>query len=129
MSTHNFFEIKPIDDNHPKGWGQEVWLENNEWYCGKILEIKAGKFCSKHFHLCKRESFILLDGEVILTIVDTLTAKSVDINMQPTMAYRIVPPCPHQFRAIVDSKILEISTSHYEDDSYRIEPGDSQKCA
>ena len=37
----------------PKGWGREVWLVNNELYCGKILEIVKGKRCSLHFHKLK----------------------------------------------------------------------------
>ena len=27
----------------PKGLGREVWLVNNDLYCGKILEISKGK--------------------------------------------------------------------------------------
>jgi len=37
----------------PKGWGREVWLVNDELYCGKILEIVKGKRCSLHFHKLK----------------------------------------------------------------------------
>ena len=48
----------------PKGWGREVWIANNDLYCGKILEIRRGKRCSLHFHKLKTESFYLRVGRL-----------------------------------------------------------------
>ena len=55
----------------PKGWGREVWLANNELYCGKILEINKGKRCSLHFHKLKTESFFLRAGRLRVTIKES----------------------------------------------------------
>jgi hypothetical protein len=33
---------------------------------------------------------------------------------------------PHQLKAIDESEIFEVSTQHFDDDSYRIDKGDSQ---
>ena len=27
---------------HPKGWGDELWITNNDKYCGKILQFNKG---------------------------------------------------------------------------------------
>jgi hypothetical protein len=43
----------------PKTWGREVWIVNNETYCGKILYITAGKTGSLHYHRHKTETFYL----------------------------------------------------------------------
>ena len=42
----------------PKGWGREIWIANNDLYCGKILDIRKGKKCSLHYHKLKRNPFI-----------------------------------------------------------------------
>ena len=42
-----------------KDWGREIWMANNqeEDYCGKILQINQGYNTSLHFHLEKHETF------------------------------------------------------------------------
>ena len=29
-----------------KGWGEEIWIHNNEEYCGKLLYFVKDKKCS-----------------------------------------------------------------------------------
>jgi mannose-6-phosphate isomerase-like protein (cupin superfamily) len=53
---------KPPVNVVPKSWGREVWIVNNETYCGKILYITAGKTGSLHFHQHKTETFYLRVG-------------------------------------------------------------------
>src|SRR5262249_27199605 len=48
----------------PKSWGRELWIVNNELYCGKILEIHQGSRCSLHFHKLKTETFYLHSGRL-----------------------------------------------------------------
>ena len=37
-------------------------------------------------------------------------------------------PCiPHKLIAIEESSVFEVSTQHFEEDSYRVKKGDSQK--
>ena len=45
---------------HPKGWGYENWIVNNEMYCGKVLFFEAEKKCSWHYHVLKDETFFIL---------------------------------------------------------------------
>jgi len=46
----------------PKGWGREIIIENNEMYCGKILEFKKGCKFSMHFHMEKDETWWVEKG-------------------------------------------------------------------
>lgn len=99
----------------PKLWGYEKWLENNEKYCSKVLFVKKGYQCSLHYHKVKDEMFLLTQGHILLEL-----GKEV-IHMRQGNFVRIPPGVSHRFRGIEDSEILEISTHHREDDSYRLE--------
>ena len=43
---------KPLQEVQ-KGWGKEIWLANNNKYCGKILKFNAGSKFSMHYHVDK----------------------------------------------------------------------------
>jgi mannose-6-phosphate isomerase-like protein (cupin superfamily) len=110
---------------HKKGWGCELWLTNNNKYCGKILQFNAGKKCSFHYHLKKHEHFYVLEGQfsIILSNDDEY-----NIDNSFVLAVGSVLEIPigvrHQMIANMDSKIIEISTEHFENDSYRVIKGD-----
>ena len=42
---------------HPKGWGHEKWIVNEEKYCGKLLFIQEGKRSYSHYHNIKDQKF------------------------------------------------------------------------
>lgn len=43
-------------ERHEKAWGHELWIINNELYCGKLLVFKKDKEFSMHYHLLKDEA-------------------------------------------------------------------------
>lgn len=97
-----------------KIWGEELWIVNNELYCSKILKLKKGYRCSYHMHKIKDETFYILEGTVFMRHNDIgfyMTNKSDPI--------RILPGEYHSFAGVTDAKILEISTQHFDEDSYR----------
>jgi len=49
-----------------KDWGYEIWVENNPLYCCKHLHVVPGKWCSFHYHKNKKETFYVIDGELLL---------------------------------------------------------------
>jgi len=99
---------------HEKFWGGELWIANNEKYCGKILYLKKDHHCSFHYHKIKDETFYILKGTVIMSIdKDTIIMNEGDVQHIPT-------GLTHQFIGITDAEILEVSTQHFEDDSYRL---------
>jgi quercetin dioxygenase-like cupin family protein len=115
-------------DIYPKGWGRELWIANSEKYCGKILELNKGKKCSVHYHKIKDETFHILSGKVELrTYPEGYPGQLEEVVMNPGDTFHVPVGLVHQFYGLEDSKILEISTQHFEDDSYRLANGDSQE--
>jgi len=100
-----------------KVWGSELWVANHEKYCGKILTIKKGFQCSIHHHRVKEESFYVLGGQILMEINDT--HKNDCFIMEEGDAVDIHTNLNHRFSAIKDSKIIEFSTHHDDEDSYR----------
>jgi mannose-6-phosphate isomerase-like protein (cupin superfamily) len=111
----------------PKGWGEELIIENNELYCGKLLIFKAGCKFSMHYHMIKDETWYVEKGEFIYKWIDTETADTIEVNLKPGDIVRQRPGQPHQLIAITDGIIFEVSTHHEDSDSYRVWKGDSQK--
>ena len=112
-------------DVHPKGWGQEDWVWNSELYCGKLLRFNAGKRCSWHYHKIKDETFSLLHGDAMLlsSWKDELEGAQ-ETHLVVGEVVNIPPGMRHQIRAHENSILLELSTTHFENDSYRIFKGD-----
>jgi uncharacterized RmlC-like cupin family protein len=108
---------------HPKGWGSEVWIVNNELYCGKVLSIFAGKKCSLHYHEQKTETMLVMSGEVRMRFGFEVEDLS-EVEMKPGDVFHIPRGLIHQFEAISDAQIIEFSTQHFENDSYRLVKGD-----
>lgn len=121
MSTFSY----KLNEIHPKGWGHELWIVNNEKYCGKLLFFKKDKKCSWHFHKLKDETFYLQSGllRVCYSDNDELEGSKTRI-MKPGDSMHIYPGLRHQMFALEDSELFEFSTQHFEDDSYRIQKGD-----
>lgn len=111
----------------PKGWGEELIIENNELYCGKLLIFKAGCKFSMHYHMIKDETWYVETGEFIYRWIDTETADVHEQKLKPGDIVRQLPGQPHQLEALTDGKIFEVSTQHFDEDSYRVWKGDSQK--
>ena len=101
---------------HKKVWGKEVWIANNPLYCGKILFLKKGFRCSMHAHKIKTETFHILSGKIIMALGDGSRR-----TMVPGDTIDIAPGTLHSFEGIENSKIMEISTQHFENDSYRVD--------
>jgi len=109
----------------PKGWGREVWIANNELYCGKILEIRKGKRSSLHYHKLKTESFYLRSGSLVIRISRDCRCPTIDeYRLKPGDCMDISPGLVHQICALEDSELLEISTQHFDTDSHRLLAGD-----
>lgn len=123
MILPKFHNLKVVN----KGWGRELWLANNEEFCGKLLEFKAGRKFSLHYHLAKREVFYVLSGTLDLFFLDLQTGRRLGKRLLVGDVVEIPRGCPHQAYAVTDAAIIEISTHHEDSDSYRVEPGDSQK--
>ncbi len=127
------------DENfHLKGWGHEVWMANCELYCGKLLVLYRNLKCSVHYHKVKEETFYLQSGLIKMRLwhgdLKALEAAAerhsplagcTEILMHPGDTVDIPPYTAHQFEGVApESTIIEISTQHFEEDSYRLVRGD-----
>jgi mannose-6-phosphate isomerase-like protein (cupin superfamily) len=109
-----------------KGWGSEVIFANNEMYCGKLLRFNKGARFSMHFHMKKDETWYLAEGTIRLNWIDTKDASKRSEVVRVGEVIRNRPGEPHQVEALSDAVIFEVSTTHFDEDSYRVERGDSQ---
>lgn len=114
-------------EEHPKGWGREVWLAANDRYCGKLLCFNEGAKFSAHFHDLKSETFYVLKGKVKLTWFDLKNANEIEEILIEGEVIDIPRLCVHQVEALQESVIIEVSTEHKDSDSFRVRKGDSQK--
>ncbi len=98
---------------YPKVWGGEYWVVNRD-YCGKKLALNKGFRCSMHYHKKKDETFYVIKGKVLME----LGLKKWVLNIGD--AVHIPVGAKHRFTGIEDAEIIEFSTHHEEEDSYRV---------
>ena len=109
----------------PKGWGFEKWIVNNEKYCGKLLYFVKDRKCSWHYHKIKDETFYIQSGKLELLYgwhEDKSLCTSVVLNKGDY--FHIPVGLKHQMRALEDTELIEFSTQHLDEDSYRLQKGD-----
>ena len=106
-----------------KGWGKEIIFANNDEYCGKILCFNKGKKFSMHYHLLKKETWYVSKGKFILIWLDTSLGITYTEYLNIGDVITNERGEPHQLIALEDSEIFEVSTKHFDSDSYRIIKG------
>ena len=107
----------------PKGWGKEIVFVNNNEYCGKILSFNKGKKFSMHYHLLKKETWYVARGKFIFIWIETETGKTNSEYLEVGDVVTNERGAPHQIIALEDGDLFEVSTTHYDSDSYRVWKG------
>jgi mannose-6-phosphate isomerase-like protein (cupin superfamily) len=109
-----------------KGWGYEIWIENNSKYCGKLLYFDKNKKCSWHYHILKEETFYCQSGRILLRFGwDQDIKKSEGLILYPGDSFHVPIGLKHQMKGLLKTNILfEFSTHHEDSDSIRLIPGD-----
>lgn len=113
------------------GWEEEVW--NSDRYCGKILHVSNKCECSYHYHKVKDETFLVVEGLVLLRYSENIFPLPAGkeeasrewlhcpgIVLHPGDAFHVPTFMRHQFRGMQQSKIIEFSTHHEDNDTYRL---------
>lgn len=119
--------LKTTTKKIEKGWGYELWMVNNNKYCGKILHFNKNAKFSMHYHLIKDENWFIKQGKFIFRWIDTKTADIKEEILNEGDSIHIPIGLPHQLEADINGgEIIEVSTEHFENDSYRVLKGDSQ---
>ena len=110
----------------PKRWGQELWIVNNDMYCGKILSFDQGKSCSLHCHRDKHETFYVLCGAFDILLMDLVEKKCSYVRLKEGQALEIDRHLYHAIRGLeAGNELLEVSTHHEDEDSYRMSKEDA----
>lgn len=111
-----------------KTWGYEIWIENNQLYCGKHLHVIPKKCCSVHYHKLKKETFYIINGELVLEYSSSLDVNTWNnhkfdkIFLSKGDSFTIEPLVAHRFYCSKNEPcdFVEFSTHHDDKDSYRI---------
>ena len=110
----------------PKKWGEEIIIHNGDDYCGKILRFNTGAKFSMHFHIKKKETWYVASGKFLLIWIDTSDSTEKERELNVGDIIEVDRGDPHQLLSTTGGDIFEVSTQHFDDDSYRIRKGDSQ---
>ena len=105
-----------------KNWGYELWIHNDSQYCGKLLVFpNEGNHFSMHYHIIKNETWYVQKGAFEFHWIDTDTATLHKEILNIGDCVYIENGKPHQLIALEpESIIFEVSTQHFDNDSYRI---------
>lgn len=107
-----------------KVWGEEIWLVNNDKYCGKLLLVDQDAVTSYHCHKTKMETFYTIEGYGLLCVEGKIH------TLAPfTRPKTIEPNERHSVKGLTNLIILEISTPHREDDVIRFKKSRAGKNA
>ena len=107
----------------PKGWGKEIIFVNNDEYCGKLLCFEKDKKFSMHYHIKKKETWYVSKGSFILIWVETDTGTTHTEYLKVGDVITNERGEPHQLIALEDAEVFEVSTKHYDADSFRMWKG------
>jgi quercetin dioxygenase-like cupin family protein len=78
-------------------------------------------FFSMHYHLLKKETWFVQEGSFELRYINVDEGSTNSIKLTEGDSIVIERGQPHQLIALEDSSIiLEVSTEHFDSDSYRI---------
>jgi mannose-6-phosphate isomerase-like protein (cupin superfamily) len=118
--------IYDVKIQHPKRvekkWGHELWIHNDTDYCGKLLVFtKSGNKFSMHYHMIKDETWYVQKGAFQFDWIDTENGERCYTQIQEGDVIEIKKGLPHQLTALTEeATIFEVSTQHFDEDSYRI---------
>jgi mannose-6-phosphate isomerase-like protein (cupin superfamily) len=118
--------IYDVKIQHPKRvekkWGYELWIHNDVDYCGKLLVFtKSGNKFSMHYHMIKDETWYIQKGAFQFDWIDTENGERCYTQIQEGDVIEIKKGLPHQLTALTEeATVFEVSTQHFDEDSYRI---------
>ena len=118
--------IYDVKIQHPKRvekkWGYELWIHNDTDYCGKLLVFNnSGDKFSMHYHMIKDETWYVQKGAFQFDWIDTENGERCYTQLQKGDIVEIKKGLPHQLTALTEeATIFEVSTQHFDEDSYRI---------
>lgn len=114
-----------------KPWGEERWVELNDTYAMKVIQMKAGERSSLQSHNYKVETNIVIEGRAIVEIFpegkteDGTFNHGIVLNITEGEGWSVPAGIVHRVKAVTDYKAIEVSSPHlldvirHEDDTGR----------
>jgi mannose-6-phosphate isomerase-like protein (cupin superfamily) len=97
-----------------KPWGHELIWAKTDRYVGKILHIKAGEALSLQYHRVKDETIMVLTGKLRFEhFADGEAPQTTELG--PREPFHVTPGLRHRMIALVDTDVLEVSTTELDD--------------
>jgi len=93
-------------------WGHEEIIVETENYCYELIFLKKDWVNAYHYHPIKQETFMLIEGQVLIN------AKGTEFIL--TEPFTVNPFTPHSFCALTDAVVAEVSTKHIDDDVVKL---------
>lgn len=93
-----------------KPWGYEELVDINDKYVVKKLFMKKGHKCSIQYHELKRETIVVLTGQLYISIGSSLETLESKVYTQGETV-TIEPYTVHRMEAVEDCLYLETSTN------------------
>ena len=104
-------EVRRVD----KPWGhEEIFALVDGVYCGKTLHINAGQALSLQYHEVKDETVCVQSGRLLFT-VGKYGDDVEEFELGPGEAVHLKAGMVHRMTAIVDTVVLEASTTELSD--------------
>lgn len=108
-------------ERHDHIWGYELWIENNEKYCSKLLILNEGFESSWHYHERKDETFIILEGRVSLTYENEMNTAQT-IILREGEKFRLKPKVIHTFKSLTPRSIVMETSTTDDGDNVKLRP-------
>ena len=114
-----------------KLWGKEFIICRAP-HAAKIMVMDPDTQVSLHWHKDKSETFILIEGELVVETINTKTGETIPVNLYSKFSsITLQPNTPHTFYCpegqIGPTVFIEASTEDRDDDSYRIFPSQGKE--
>lgn len=109
----------------PKSWGRELWIKNCQDYCGKLLYFNPGCGFSFHAHLKKKETWMIFSSTFKMEYFNGQTSERMIKWLRPLDCIHLERGILHKLtnEGTEEGLIIEVSTFHDDNDSFRIEKG------
>lgn len=97
-----------------KPWGKESWLELNERYCFKKININSGARSSFQYHERRKETQYILSGKAEIWLENN-KGEIKKMIMGAGEFFTVIPGRKHRVVALTDLTLLEVSTPEVDD--------------
>ena len=98
-----------------KPWGHEEWFALVDGkFCGKAIHVRQGHALSLQYHERKEETIAVQSGRLLVE-VGPHESELEQFELEPGEAIHLTPGTRHRVTALVDTVLLEASTTEVTD--------------